>query len=56
MDTRKVESRWKVLKGTIVEQVGKIMGNEKMQSDGEAQRVRGKIGSAVNSSPGSKSK
>lgn len=53
MNTQKIEGTWKVIKGTIVEKLGELFGNDKLKSDGEAERVRGKITSAVasNGSP-----
>lgn len=47
MNSRKVEGKWKEIKGTVVEKVGKVLGNEKLQMDGQAEKVRGRIESAA---------
>jgi uncharacterized protein YjbJ (UPF0337 family) len=51
MDTRKLEGKWKILKGTVLEELGKLFGSEEIQRSGEAQRVRGKIESAASAKP-----
>ena len=56
MDRRKVIGKWKIIKGTIVEEVGKLLGNEKIKTDGEAERVRGRIEAAAASNTPTHSK
>lgn len=45
-----IEGKLRLVKGHLVELVGELIGNEKLRTDGEATRVRGKIEAAANNS------
>ena len=48
MNQTQIMGRWKEVKGSILETVGKWFENTKLQSDGQAERVRGRIQAAAN--------
>ncbi len=49
MNQTQIFGRWLEFKGSLMETVGKWFDNSKLQSDGQAQRVRGRIQAAANS-------
>lgn len=49
MDKNRIVGTGKEIKGTIKEAVGKVIGDAKLQVDGKADKVEGKIQNAVGS-------
>ena len=47
MDKDRIEGGMKVAKGSVKEAIGKIIGNEKTQAEGVAEKVAGKAQEAV---------
>ena len=47
MDKDRVVGSAKEIKGSIKETVGKALGDEKLQSEGKADKVEGKVQNAV---------
>jgi uncharacterized protein YjbJ (UPF0337 family) len=43
MNEDQLKGRGKEVKGTIKEQAGKALGNERMQGEGQADKVEGKV-------------
>jgi uncharacterized protein YjbJ (UPF0337 family) len=46
-DKDRIEGSAKQVKGTIKETVGKVVGDAKLQSEGKADKIEGKIQNAV---------
>jgi uncharacterized protein YjbJ (UPF0337 family) len=47
MDKDRIEGSAKEMKGSIKETVGKAVGDAKLQSDGKADKIDGKVQNAV---------
>jgi uncharacterized protein YjbJ (UPF0337 family) len=47
MDKDRIAGSAKQMEGSIKEEVGKAVGNTKLQADGEAEKTEGKIQNAV---------
>jgi uncharacterized protein YjbJ (UPF0337 family) len=47
MDKDRIEGAAKEIKGSIKETVGKAIGDAKLQSDGKADKVEGKVQNAI---------
>ncbi len=47
MDKNRIEGSIKEIKGAAKEAIGKVVGDAKLQSDGKADKVVGKIQNAV---------
>ena len=47
MDKDRVSGAFKQVKGSVKEAVGKLTGDSKMQSDGKAEKVVGKVQNAI---------
>jgi uncharacterized protein YjbJ (UPF0337 family) len=47
MDKDRVGGSAKVIKGTVKEAVGKAVGDAKLASNGEAEKIKGKVQNAV---------
>jgi uncharacterized protein YjbJ (UPF0337 family) len=47
MDKDRIAGTAKEVKGSVKETVGKLVGDAKLQSDGKAERMAGKIQNAV---------
>lgn len=47
MDKDRIEGAAKNIKGTVKQKVGKAIGDSKMEGEGAAERVSGKIQNAV---------
>ena len=45
--TDKIEGTGKELKGSVKETIGKAVGDAKLQSDGKADKVEGKVQNAI---------
>jgi len=47
MDKDRIAGAAKVIKGSVKETIGKAVGDAKLQSDGKADKVEGKVQNAV---------
>ena len=47
VDENRVEGAWDKAKGAVKEGVGKLVGDDKMQAEGMADKAKGKAESAV---------
>lgn len=47
MDKDRIAGAAKELKGSVKETIGKLVGDAKLQTDGEADKVEGKIQNAI---------
>jgi len=47
MDKDRIAGAAKEIKGSLKETIGKVVGDAKLQSDGKAERIAGKIQNAV---------
>jgi uncharacterized protein YjbJ (UPF0337 family) len=47
MDKDRIEGSAKEIKGKIKEVAGKVLGDAKLQSDGKADKIEGKVQNAV---------
>ena len=47
MDKDRIAGTAKEIKGSVKEVIGKVVGDAKLQSDGKAEQVEGKIQNAV---------
>ena len=47
MDKDRIVGAAKEVKGTVKDAFGKVAGNAKLQSDGKAERIAGKVQNAV---------
>ena len=47
VDENRVEGAWDKAKGAVKDTVGKVTGDEKLQAEGKADKLKGKAESAV---------
>jgi uncharacterized protein YjbJ (UPF0337 family) len=47
MDKDRVEGAWKEAKGAVKDAAGKVTGDSKLQAEGKADKVEGKVQNAV---------
>jgi uncharacterized protein YjbJ (UPF0337 family) len=47
MDKDRIAGAAKEIKGSVTEAIGKAVGDAKLQSDGKAEKVKGKVQNAV---------
>ena len=47
MDKDRIEGAAKNIKGTVKDAAGKVMGDTKMQAEGKAEKVEGKVQNTV---------
>ena len=47
MDKDRIAGAAKAVKGSVKEAIGKVVGDAKLQSDGKADKVEGKVQNAV---------
>jgi uncharacterized protein YjbJ (UPF0337 family) len=47
MDKDRVEGSWKQAKGTVKDAAGKVTGDAKLEAEGKADKVEGKVQNAI---------
>jgi uncharacterized protein YjbJ (UPF0337 family) len=47
MDKDRIAGSAKVIKGTIKQSAGKVVGDSKLQSEGKADKIEGKVQNAI---------